>query len=124
MSGILNLALWIHGIVSVVLGALWLVIPGRFLTWLGWAPIDPILSRVLGASLLAMAWGDFRVWRRASQAEAGIWAEVQLAFAALAGIGVLRHLVAGRFPATVWILFGLFGMFALIWLAGLVRGRP
>jgi hypothetical protein len=119
----LKFALLVHMIVSVTLGALSLLIPGRFLTWLGWAPIDPIISRVVGAALLAMSWGDLRVWRRGGKADAGLWVEVQLAFAALAGIGVLRHLVAGRFPLIVWVLFGVFGVFALIWLVTLVAER-
>jgi hypothetical protein len=123
MSGMLKLVPLIHMIVTVVLGALSLLIPGRFLTLLGWQPIDPITTRVLGASLLAMSWGDFRVWRRANNGEARLWAEVQLAFALLAGVGVLRHLLGGRWPVMVWILFGVFAVFALSWIGVLVGQR-
>ena len=124
MSRMLKPALVIHMILSVILGVLLLVIPGRFLGWLGWAPIDPIISRVLGAALLALSWGDLRVWRRSTKAEARLFVEVQLGFAALAAIGVLRHLVVGgQWLAIVWIVFGGFGLFALIWLGVLVGER-
>jgi hypothetical protein len=123
MSRILKPALLVHMILSVILGVLLLVVPGRFLGWLGWAPIDPIISRVLGAALLALSWGDFRVWRRSTKAEARLFVEVQLGFAVLAAIGVLRHLVTGWWPAIVWIVFGGFGLFALIWLGVLVGER-
>jgi hypothetical protein len=123
MSRMLKLALLIHMIVSVILGVLLLVIPGRFLTWLGWVPNDPIISRVLGAALLAMSWGDWRVWRRSARAEARLLVEMHLGFAVLAGIGMLRHLLAGGWPVMVWMVFGVFGLFALIWLGVLVRER-
>lgn len=124
MSRLSRLVLPIHMIVSLVLGGLLLLIPGRLLMWLGWAPIDPIISRILGGALLAMAWGDMRVWLRGGGAEIRLWAEVQLAFAVLGGIGVLRHLVVAHWPAMVWILFGVLAAFALAWLAVLVgEGR-
>ena len=66
MSRLLNVVLLVHLVVSVLLGALLLIVPGRLLGAVGWAPIDPLISRILGAALLAMAWGDWRVWRRAA----------------------------------------------------------
>jgi hypothetical protein len=123
MSRVLKPTLLAHMIVSLILGALLLIIPGRSLTWLGWAPIDPILSRILGAALLAMSWGDLSVWRGGGKAEAGLWAQVHLAFTALAAVGVLRHLVAGHWPVIVWILFAVLAVFALLWLAALLGER-
>jgi hypothetical protein len=137
MSRMLKLALLIQMIVSVILGVLLLVIPGSFLTWLGWVPNDPIISRVLGAALLAMSWGDLRVWRSSAKAEARLLVEVHLGFAALAGGAMLRHLLAaalaggatlsrlfaGGWPVTMWTVFGIFGLFALMWLWVLVKER-
>jgi hypothetical protein len=123
MSRILKPALWAHMIVSFILGALLLITPGRLFTWVRWAPIDPLISRILGAALLAMSWGDWRVQRSGGQAEATLWVEVHLTFTALAAIGLLRHLVAGGFPVIVWVVFALFTVFALIWLAALVGER-
>lgn len=120
MSRLLKPGLLVHMVVSAVLGLLLLIVPGRFLSWLGWVPIDPIVSRLLGAALLGMWWGDLRVWRGVARAETRWWVEVQLGFAALAGAGVLRHLLVGHWPAMVWILFGVLVLFALTWLGVLV----
>ncbi|MDF1515402.1 MAG: hypothetical protein P1S60_16450 [Anaerolineae bacterium] len=116
-------ALIIHIIISVILGTLLLIVPGRYLTWLGWAPIDPIISRILGAALLALAWGGVRMWRGGTEPEVKLLLEIELAFAGLAAIGVLRHLVVARWPFIVWLLFIVLAIFALIWLGVLLQKR-
>jgi hypothetical protein len=121
MSKLLKPTLLAHLVVSVVLGALLFIIPGRFLLALGWAPIDPVLSRVLGAALLAMAWGDLRIRQGIARLEVRLWVEVHLGFTALAGVGVLWHLVDGGWPVIVWILFGVLALFALLWLGVLIE---
>jgi len=137
MSRMLKLALLIQMIVGVILGVLLLVIPGSFLTWLGWVPNDPIMSRVVGAALLAMSWGDLRVWRSSATAGARLLVEIHLGFAALTAAAVLRHLLAatlaegaelsrlfaGGWPVTMWTVFGVFGLIALMWLWVLVKER-
>jgi hypothetical protein len=115
MSKLLKPVLLVHMVVALILGALLLLIPGKFLGAIGWAPVDPIISRILGAALLAMAWGNFRLWRGGTPAETRLWVEFGLAFDGLAAIGVLRHLVVGRWPAMVWILFVVLALFALVW---------
>lgn len=117
MSKLCNLALLVHLVLCVVLGALLLIIPGRLLEAVGWWPIDPIISRMLGAALLAMSWGDWRVWRTAARAETRAWSEVQLAFAGLSALGVLRHLAGSRgWPALVWALFVVLVLYTLLWI--------
>jgi hypothetical protein len=117
----LKITFLVHGIVAVVLGVLLLGVPGRFLPVLGWAPVDPIMARLLGAAFLALAWGDFRGWRALSWSEVNVFVEVQLAFAALASVGLLRHLLSsGGWPAMIWILFGVFVLFAVVWLVVLL----
>ena len=124
MTRILKPTLLIHAIVSVALGALLLAMPGRFLLWLGWSPIDPITARLLGAALLALAWGDFRGWRQPAKSDITLLVEVQLAFSALGGIGVLRHLVTGAWPAMVWIVFGVLALFTIAWVVTLLDRQP
>jgi hypothetical protein len=138
MAKMLRPAFLAHMIVHAILGALLLVMPGRVLAWLGWAPIDPIISRTLGAALLAMSWGELRLERRiAGRKIAGqetlerefapidvrVWVETELAFSALAGIGVLRHLLVGHWPAIAWIVFAALALSVLTWLAAWERER-
>jgi hypothetical protein len=123
MSKMLKTTLLFQMIISALLGLFLLVMPGRFLAMVGWAPIDPIVSRILGAALLAMSWGAWRVWQGSSPAEAKWWVEIQAGFALLAALGILRHLVEGGWPLMAWIVFGVFGLFAILWLAIIVRER-
>ena len=123
MSKMLRGTFVVHGVVAVVVGVLLLGMPGRFLQLLGWAPIDPLVSRLLGAAFLALAWGDFRGWRAHSWSEVDVFVEVQLAFAALASVGLLRHLVSGHWPAMVWIVLLVFVLFAVAWLVALLMSR-
>jgi hypothetical protein len=121
MSKTLKVVFLVNAIIWVVLGALLLVMPGRFLQWLNWSPIDPILSRVLAGAFLALAWGDFRAWRGLIWSEIIVLVEVQLVFSALASVGLLRHLLSSRFPVKPWVLFAIFALFTVAWLWALLN---
>ena len=121
MSKMLKTTFVVHAVLSGVLGLVLLTVPGRFLQLLGWSPIDPLISRVLGAALLALAWGDYRSWRGTDQAVITLFVQMQLAFAALAGLGVLRHLLVAQWPVMVWLLFAGCALFAVAWAVALWR---
>lgn len=122
MSRSLRAIFLIHAIVSVVFGVLLLGIPGRFLGLLGWAPIDPIISRMLGAAFLALAWGSYRGWRASDKAQVRALVEVEAVFCVLACVGLLRHLVVAIWPWYVWLSFASFAAFAIAWIYALLRG--
>jgi hypothetical protein len=85
----------VHAVVSAVFGGLLLAGPGRFLGWFGWAPIDPIISRLLGAALLALAWGSYRGWRAVERAQVAILIELEAVFCVLASLGLLAASAGG-----------------------------
>jgi hypothetical protein len=120
MSKSLRVIFLIHAIVSAVLGLLFLVIPGRFLGVFGWAPIDPIMSRLLGAALLALAWGSYRGSRAAERAQVAILVELEAVFCVLAVLGLLRHLFFAGWPWYVWLLFAGFAAWAIVWVYELI----
>jgi hypothetical protein len=106
---------YVNGKLCLCTGALLLAAPVRFLGFFGWAPIDPLLSRVLGAALLGMAWGAWRVVR-AGETKAGLTlVEVFFAFTALSSVGLLRHLLAANYPFMVWFLCSVMVIFGLLW---------
>lgn len=107
MARALKVMLLVHVVLDVVFGLPLLLMPGRFLTLLGWAPIDPIISRILGAALLAFGWVQLRAWQ-AGLAECAPVLEMEVAFSGLACIGLLRHLLFARYPAIVWVVFAVF----------------
>lgn len=121
MSKALKTVFAAHAIVAVIFGLPLLIAPGRLLTWVGWAPIDPILSRVLGAALLALGWSSFRARQAASYREVRLLIELEAAFTGLACVGLLRHLLVARWPLFPWLVFALYLVFALAWIYFLVR---
>jgi hypothetical protein len=121
MSKALKLTFLIHAVVALILGALLLIIPGRFLGWVGWAPVEPIINRLLGAALLALAWSSFRGWRAAERAQVAILIELETVFTVLGCVGVLRHLLIAPYPAMVWIVFAILAIFAIGWITFWVK---
>jgi hypothetical protein len=121
MSSALRITFLIHTVVSLVFGALLLLIPGRFLQLLDWAPIDPIGSRLLGAALLALAWSSFRGWLATERKQVRIVVELEAVFTVLACVGLLRHLLFARYPIVVWVILAIFLIFAVVWILFLVR---
>ena len=109
-----------HAIVALVVGAPLLIIPGRFLGWLGWAPVEPVINRILGAALLALAWNSFRGWRATEKAQVTSSVEMEIAFTILGCIGVLRHLLIANYPAIVWTVLAVLALFAVAWIVSLV----
>ena len=113
MSKAVRYTFWVHAVVALV-GVPLLLAPGRFLGWIGWAPIDPIISRLLGAGLLALGWSSFR-GARAGEREQRILLEMELVFTVLGCVGLLRHLLFAWYPLMVWILFAVLAIFAVAW---------
>ena len=111
----------IHAVVAAIFGIALLLAPGRFLGLMGWAPVDPIASRLLGAALLALGWSSFRGWRATERAEVAILVETEAVFTVLCCLGLLRHLVRGGYPFMVWAVLAIFLIFAIAWIVFLVR---
>lgn len=107
--------LYIFGILCLVTGCLLLVIPGRFLGFFGWAPVDPLLTRVFGAALLGMMWGCWRVVRSREVKTATTLAEIFFVFTILGSVGLLRHLLIAYYPFMVWFLWAVLLILGLLW---------
>ena len=123
MSTGLKATFLVHAVVGVVAGLLLFLIPGRFLGVVGWGPIDPIASRLLGAAMLALAWSSLRGWRASEWAEVAILVELEVVFTVLACVGLLRHLLFGWWPWVPWFVLALYALFAVAWIVFFVQGR-
>jgi hypothetical protein len=117
----LRLTFGIHAIVALIFGAGLLVVPGRTLGIFGWSPIDPLISRGLGAALLGLAWSSFRGWQAVERKQVAILVEAEAVFCVLACAGLLRHLLTASYPYYVWGILILFAVFAIAWILALVR---
>lgn len=116
MSKALKYTFLIHAVVAAVFGILLLTMPGRFLGVFGWAPIDPLISRLLGAALLALGWASFRGWQATERAQVATLIEMEVVYTVLGCAGLLRHLLIANYPWYVWLLFAILAVFAIAWL--------
>lgn len=121
MSKSLRNTFLVHAIVALLFGLPLLVVPGRTLDLFGWAPIDPIMSRLFGAALLALSWGSYRGWQAAVRGDVQILLQVEAIFTVLGALGILRHLLSGSWPWYVWMIFIVFILFAAAWIYHLLR---
>jgi hypothetical protein len=110
----------VHTIVALAIGAPLLIIPGRFLGWLGWAPVEPVINRILGAALLALAWSSFRGWRATDKAQVAFLVEMETAFTVLGCVGIIRHLLVAHYPFIVWCVLAVLALFAVAWIVSLI----
>ena len=109
----------IHAIVALAIGAPLLIIPGRLLGAVGWAPVEPVINRILGAALLALAWSSFRGWRATDKAQVTFLIEMEIAFTVLGCVGIVRHLLIANYPLIVWLVLAILALFAIAWIVSL-----
>jgi hypothetical protein len=115
MSKALKYTFLIHTIVALFLGAALLLAPGRFLTMLRWWSIDSMISRVLGAALLALAWSSWRGWQAKEKAQVTTLLELEAIFTVLGVVGLLRELIFFPYPPIYWLLCAVLAAFAVAW---------
>jgi hypothetical protein len=133
ISNSLRTIFLVHMIISFVLGAaLWLV-PGRTLQFLGWVPkmvelpelgvstagttfVDNVLTRLLGAALLALAFSSFRGWRAERWEQVAFIVQLEFVFCATALIGTLAGFyLRNDVPIIGWVIAIVLAVFTLLW---------
>jgi|MudIll2142460700_1097286.scaffolds.fasta_scaffold35297_2 hypothetical protein len=121
MSRLLKITFIINAILGILVGLPLLLVPGRFLGLFGWAPVEPLLDRLLGAAFLAFAWMSFRSLRLNNPQQALPIIEGELAFCFLGSLGFGRHLFQPVwYPPMVWVVFFALAGGALLWLVNLI----
>lgn len=124
MSKLIKGLFLLAAILDFLIGAPLLLAPGRALGFFSWDPIDPLITRLLGAALLALAWGSLRAYLSAEEKRMQAMAEVNAVYATLGALGILRHLLTGSYyPPIIWVIFAALALFALAWIFALVRLR-
>ena len=115
MKPMLKFFCYLFGVLCLIFGAGLLLVPGRLLGMVYWAPVDPHISRILGAALLAMAWLAWRMVRTTENGLVVVGTEVFFIFTFLSSVGLLRHVLVAYYPLVVWILTIVMLLFAVYW---------
>lgn len=113
----------LHAVVSLVLGVPLLIAPGEFLGAFGWAPVDPIITRLAGAAILAFGWSSFRAQSSDSDEIPIFILEIEAVFSVIGALAVLRHLLASSYPFIVQLTFAIFAVFGVAWTVFLLREK-
>ena len=122
MTTFRRLTFAIFALVAVLVGAPLLIAPGRFLALWNWAPVDAILSRILGAALLALAWASILGTQATDRQLTRSLVQIEALFCVLATLGILRHLLGGAsYPPVLWVAAAILGLFAIAWIVLAVR---
>lgn len=143
ISRLLRTTFLVHMIVAVILGAALILFPGRTLTQLGWVPvqvqfpggqgtmltapgtslIDPVLIRLLGAALLALAYSSFLGWRAARRDQVQLLVQTELVYCLLGLMVILAGLftLARPMPVIGWVMAVILAAFAVAWGVALRR---
>jgi hypothetical protein len=117
----------VHLVIGAILGIALFLVPGRALNLLGWVPelvqlpnsdqsipgqtfVDPVITRILGAALLALAFSSLRGWLGSAPArkwsEVALLAELETVFNVLGAIAILvgAFLLGRNMPLIGWVL--------------------
>lgn len=108
-------------VLCLLVGAPLLLAPGRFLGIFSWAPIDPLITRLLGAALLGMAWGSWRAIQKPDSKAIPTLIEVFMVFTMLGGIGMLRNMLGSYWWPGIWGIVIVLFAFAFSWILARIR---
>jgi len=130
----LRIIFLLHWIISAILGAAMWLIPGRTLTLFGWVGefvqlpgsevtipgqtfVDPFISRLYGAALLALAFSSFLGWRakRWEQVALVIQQEAVFCILSVAAFFAVLALAERPMPLSGWAVMLLMAAFAVAW---------
>ncbi|OGO35464.1 MAG: hypothetical protein A2W35_15300 [Chloroflexi bacterium RBG_16_57_11] len=134
ISNRLRITFLIHSIISVILGAAMWLIPGRSLALMGWVDefvrlpgseldipgqtfVDPLISRLLGSALLALAFSSYLGWRAKRWEQVDLLVQQETVFCVL-GVVAFFYVLARSvrpMPPIGWVVMILLAAFAIAW---------
>jgi len=117
----LKTAFLIHAVVALIFGLALFITPGRFARLINWSPMDPVISRVLGAALLALAVSSWLSYRATTWEKVEIKVQLEIVFTVLGVVGLLRHLLFLPTPAFAWVNLVVLAAFAVVWIVFYLR---
>ena len=116
MSQGLKTTFLVHAVVALVFGIVLYVIPGTFLSLVGWKAFDASMSRAFAAALLALAISSWFGYRAARWEEVRIVVQMEAAFTVLGAVAGLYGFFVKGAPAVIWVAIVILVAFAAAWI--------
>ena len=123
MSGSLKTTFLVHAVVAFVFGIVCYVKPGLLVTLVQWPNLDPHMTRLFGAALLAIAISSWLAYRATRWEEVHILVQMEIGLTVLSTIGGLWGLLFRGAPTISLIPLVLYVAFAAAWIYCYVK-RP
>jgi hypothetical protein len=115
MTGFAKTLFFVFMIICLITGLPLLVIPGRFLGIFKWAPVEPMIVRLLGAALLSFSWGSWKSLRATNLRQTLLFVEMLVILCLFGAIGWFRHLLIAYYWPGIWAVAILLLVFGLLW---------
>ncbi len=113
----------IHAVVSLLFGLGLYFYPARLGGLVGWTDVDVMMSRMYGASLLALSAGSALAYSAHTWDEVRVKVALEAVFCSLSAAIGLYGVLFEDAPRFVWLYVGLMDVFAVVWAYYLVQQR-
>jgi hypothetical protein len=90
-----------------------LFVPGKFMSLFGWSPVDPIMSRLVGAALLGIGVESF-LGRNANRNVYKAMLNLKIIWSSGVVVGSVLGIATGG-PDIAWAFLAIFAVFLSIW---------
>jgi hypothetical protein len=118
ISSFLRNTFLFHMIIGVILGVFLFLIPGRFLTFIGWVQesvtfpnielpvpgtifVDPLITRLLGSAILALSFSSFLGRRASTWGQVALIVQAELAYSLLGSVAFLAAIFLLQRPMPI-----------------------
>jgi hypothetical protein len=90
-----------------------LLIPGKFMSIFGWSPVDPIMSRLVGAALLGIG-VESLLGRNANRDVYKAMLNLKIIWSSGVVVGIVLGIASGG-PDIAWAFLAIFAAFLGLW---------
>ena len=123
MSKGLKLTVLFHGVVATVFGLALLLVPRPLADLVSWTPFDPLMTRMAGVALLALALGSWVGFFSTGWDQVRIIVLPEILFTVVGALAGAYEVVLGHAPAAAIVPTGLLGAFAALWIIFALRDK-
>ncbi|MFB6172971.1 MAG: hypothetical protein ABEJ23_10580 [Haloarculaceae archaeon] len=103
----------VHAVVAVVMGLPLLLVPEAWGALVNWRAVDPTVTRLLGAAVVAIAVASWLGYRADSREELRILVAFEVVFPAISGLAALYEVLLADGPTFTWVFVAITVVFTV-----------